>query len=165
MSEVSLTQKAVRRFWSKVALTANPDLCWEWKAGCFSDGYGAFYVNPKLVGAHCFAWILANGAISEGLLVMHSCDNRKCCNPKHLSLGTIQANQQDMMNKGRQAKGEGHGRHKLTASQVAGIRRRYADGGISKRNLADEMGVSQMTIHSIVIGKTWKEINILGDES
>src|SRR5258708_7787002 len=80
--------------------------CWLWCAGKTHDGYGRFnYRNKnnksKHIMAHRFMWELINGAIPEGLLVLHSCDNPSCVNPKHLFLGTHVDNMQDMVSKGR----------------------------------------------------------------
>ena len=45
---------------------------------------------------------------------MYSCDNRRCCNPKHLSVGTNRENALDMMRKGRGRNGFGPIRLKET---------------------------------------------------
>ena len=42
-----------------------------------------------------------NGKLSEGLLVMHKCDNPACFNPKHLKLGTQSDNMKDCASKQR----------------------------------------------------------------
>lgn len=36
-----------------------------------------------------------------GQVVMHSCDNPACCNPRHLSVGSQSENMQDCSYKGR----------------------------------------------------------------
>ena len=41
------------------------------------------------------------GEIPKGLLVMHKCDTRACCNPDHLQLGTQKDNMADCAAKGR----------------------------------------------------------------
>ena len=137
------------------------DECWEWTASLGSRGYGQFGVGYKLTGSHRVSYELANGAIPEGLLVCHHCDNKRCCNPAHLFLGTAQDNTQDMVNKGRHKYishyGEKHGKSKLTAEQVAEIRRRYSGKYGEKAALAREYAVSPSQIGIIINNKNWQE--------
>lgn len=87
------------RFWVKVDTSGE---CWEWAASKFRTGYGQFTINGHPVSAHRFAYMDTFGPIPHGLMVRHSCDNRLCCNPRHLSLGTAQDNMDDKVSRGRQ---------------------------------------------------------------
>ena len=100
--------------------------CIEWAKSCNSKGYGQQWM-PDLKtyrGAHRMAWEKANGREApKGMVVMHTCDNRKCVNPEHLVLGTYKDNTQDMLAKGRDGfTGEKQYRHKLTEKEVRQIR-------------------------------------------
>lgn len=66
------------------------------------SGYGSFQVNRRARGAHRIAWQLANGReLVKPEFVCHHCDNRPCCNPTHLFVGTVTDNVRDMLAKGR----------------------------------------------------------------
>ncbi len=146
------------RFWLKVDQSAGPNGCWIWLAGHFTNGYGQFWVPFQSVLAHRFSWELANGPIPRGLWVCHHCDNRPCVNPAHLFLATSAGNTQDSVNKGRRARGETHGRSKLTKEEVLEIRKEYAHGGMLQQELADAYEVTDVTISHIVRRKTWRHI-------
>ena len=88
----------MQRFWDKVEKT---DGCWVWTASKFADGYGKFKFDGKNRRAHRMAWLLTNGEIPDGMVVMHSCDIRECVNPEHLSIGSAKDNSQDMVSKNR----------------------------------------------------------------
>lgn len=91
-----------QRFWAKVD-QRGPDECWPWKLSCDRYGYGAIRHAGKQTGAHRVAWEMANGRAPGGMCVCHRCDNRRCCNPAHLWLGTHRDNMIDCAAKGRTA--------------------------------------------------------------
>lgn len=76
--------------------------CHTWKGHRRPTGYGMMAVAPgEMKLAHRVAWELANGPIPEGMLVRHKCDNRACCNPEHLALGTYLDNARDRIERKR----------------------------------------------------------------
>lgn len=97
------------RFWSKVRKSAEPADCWFWAASTMSKAfpYGKFMValgagKRSNMLAHRISWEIANQQqIPPGMFVLHSCDNPRCVNPAHLSLGTPRDNMRDMHRKGR----------------------------------------------------------------
>ncbi|HEY1878686.1 MAG TPA: HNH endonuclease signature motif containing protein, partial [Caulobacteraceae bacterium] len=75
--------------------------CHIWMGWRELHGYGRMGVKGRSQMVHRVAWELANGPIPDGKIVMHTCDNRRCCNPEHLKLGTHGENLRDRLKKGR----------------------------------------------------------------
>lgn len=91
------------RFWGRVQKTPG---CWIWLGGVSSHGYGQFRYNGENWRAHKLSWFLTHGIVPKGLsdmkvVLMHSCDVKRCVNPAHLSVATQKENIQDMIRKGR----------------------------------------------------------------
>ena len=152
------------RFWKKVEIHGK-DECWPWTDALTIYGYGKFKarINGAWTSANAsrIAWLLSNGEIPHDMAVCHKCDNRKCCNPHHLFLGTNRDNVKDKVRKGRQLRGEAIARAKLTAVQIIKIRQRYALKNTSWSKLAKEFGVTKRQIGNVVSGKSW---NHIGDD-
>lgn len=85
-------------------------------------GHGAFQLNGKCIGAHVASFIIHFGAIADGFLVRHTCDNPPCVRPEHLLSGTVIDNVADRDERGRTARGEQSGMAKLTEIAVKAIR-------------------------------------------
>lgn len=56
------------------------------------------------------------------------------------------------------ARGERQGNSKLTADKVREIKRLHAAGGLSKTKIGHMFGVSESSVHQIVIGTSWKHV-------
>ena len=139
-----------------------PD-CINWSKGIGSDGYGLTKRNNKLYRAHRLAYCDYHNidhSDIKGQLVRHTCDNRKCINPEHLVIGTHQDNMDDMKKRNRTAKGEAHGRAKLSEVDIKTIRDRYIRGskvhGLSA--IAKDFGVAFQTVSKIVNRHRWQSV-------
>lgn len=135
--------------------------CWEWSGNRDKFGYGR--IDGRREGifyAHRAAWVVANGAIPEGLYVLHKCDNPPCCNPAHLWLGTYKENSEDRQRKGRgkqhpdwphlpRVTGDKHHSCKIADEQALEIYRSQE----RVTDLAKRYGVTLGTISAIKQGK------------
>lgn len=145
-------------FWAKVR---RGEGCWEWTAALDNGGYGLFNTQGRPAKAHRVSWVLANGPLAAGLLVLHRCDNRKCVRPDHLYLGTQRQNVADMDSRGRRARGytlasihrgEQHQAARLSDATIAAIRAEMAAGG-KQRHVAAKYGCSHTYVGMLVRGE------------
>jgi len=145
----------IKRFWSHVDIK-NENECWEWKGCKNKKGYGNFNSTlKKTMIVHRFVYIVTYGDFDFSLYVCHKCDNRACCNPKHLFLGTQDDNMKDMVKKNRSSRGEHQFSAQLTEEKVIEIRIRYANGETAT-SLSEEFHVNNATITEICRGNKWK---------
>lgn len=174
LAESDFTEAQRWRFWNRVRVVHDWDSCWEWAGPVNAGGYGTLGIgtkkNPRSVLAHRSAYALTKG-LAPDALVLHGCDNRRCCRPSHLSLGTHADNSVDMVTRGRSRSsrpGEANPRARLTAEQVGQMRLTYSTlrrGEKTKyrHEMAARHGVSFAAIRAAISGENWPDEWIQND--
>lgn len=140
--------------------------CWPCTGSYLPGGYGQINIKtskgwrPKPL--HRVVWEVIHGPIPKGLDVLHRCNNPPCCNafsPKHLYLGTDIDNAADRAlagtARGPQVWGENHWTTKVSDADVKAIRRKYATGEWTQRELAKEFGITQACVWRYVNCSNW----------
>ena len=141
-----------------IKVVETEDNCWE----CTSHkpmSNGRYYqitVGSRTDGTkrpmmlHRFIYEYYVGEIEEGLILRHTCDNNMCINPDHLLTGTHQDNIDDMVKRGRNAKGERNGNAILKDEEVYQIRELYNAKRYNQTEIGLIYGVSQKQVSNIV---------------
>ena len=120
---------------------ADDNNCWNWQGYIRKNGYGEIKYHGYMEFVHRVAYQEFKGPIPVGMFVCHSCDNRRCCNPEHLFLGTQADNMRDMRMKGR----SGGAPRKITDGQVAEMVALKLQGWGYKK-IGRKYGVTPMTV-------------------
>lgn len=76
-------------------------------------------------------------------------------NLRNLRWGTRESNCADKIRHGTHSRGERSGNAKLTAEKVSEIRSKYAAGGVTYRELAQQYGVHHTGIYRVIQRKGW----------
>lgn len=173
------------RFMVKVERIPGID-CWVWAGATKPNGYGNFLMNGKTMTAHRASVVLHAGAIPDGMVVCHKCDNPSCVNPEHLFVSTQAGNMADMDAKERRVAPDNRGelnpmfgkRHseetkaKQSAAKTGVFAKekhprasitleiaekiKLAKGTLTAKQVADQLVVSVHVVQNIWRGKTWQ---------
>lgn len=137
--------------------------CWEWTRAKVL--YGTLWDGEKMQPVHRLSYELfkSKKKVPKGRVVMHSCDNPPCVNPKHLKEGTNQENMIDARRRRTVWQVRPYFRNplkghttKLNWNKVDEIRKIFSSGEFGYKELGDRFGVAGFTIKLIVTNKTWK---------
>lgn len=161
LCEIQL-DKVTSRFWHYVHRRQDHQ-CWPWIGSLTlrRGGYGQLNLGRRagVIKAHRLSWLVHFGALPDGQLLRHLCNNPLCCNPSHLLPGTPLDNHLDMQLAGRMKvpeppRGVTHKNSVLSESDVTKIRESVLPGPV----LARQFGVSRSTISHIRRRITWKHL-------
>ena len=128
--------------WELLALIdceGGPASCWLFLGHVTLNGYGHIRCgNRKTIKAHRWAYEHFYCESPNNLLVLHLCDNRLCCNPNHLKLGTHADNMFDMKTKGRS--------RRLCYKTIEELK----NNGLTQKQIAEHLNCSPNTIYQIL---------------
>lgn len=114
------TKALLARIFSKTKVNERTG-CWEYQ-GHLKNGYAwvSAFGKPQL--AHRIVLRFKTNGSPKGMECCHSCDNRSCLNPGHLSWGTRQQNQKEKALRGRAA------RRAVSDEAILEMRKMRSDG-------------------------------------
>jgi len=143
--------------WKFIDRTNGDAACWIWNGATVAGGYGCIRSKGKLHRAHRAVYELLVGPIPNGAFLLHSCDNPKCCNPKHLRPGNAKENLHDAISRNRFLVGEKSPHSKLSNEDVIAIRKERATGATG-RSLSKKYGIAESEISAIVNRRRWTHV-------
>jgi hypothetical protein len=119
------------------------------------EGYGTMRIDGRHLQPHRYACILQNGSPpTPKLVARHTCNVKRCVNPRHMLWGTDQDNMDDKIKTGSCTRGEEINFAKLTAEKVLTIRASVE----THVALAKRYGVSVNSIMNVRSRFTWKHV-------
>lgn len=145
-----------------IDMSGGPESCWKWRGptgGRKEEPRPYFTTNGKRYIAYRLVYELTHGfPLTPDQLLLHSCDNGRmpigCCNPKHLRIGTVQENSNDMKNRER---------HGLPHNTVRAIRK-LIEQGRTQQDIADLYGISRENVSAIATGRTYGHVSEANDK-
>jgi len=125
-------------------------------------GYLTVKAQGKAVTVHKLVAASFLGIRPDHLQVCHNDGNKVNNRASNLRYDTAEANNKDKVIHGTSTRGENNNTAKLTEDEVWFIRKAALLCGedIKWRLVADQYGVSPSAISCIVVGKTWKHIEV-----
>ena len=129
------------------------DDCIDWTYAKTRDGYGQVRYRGATRRAHKVSYCMSNGIGYEDVkgVVMHSCDNPCCVNPRHLTVGTQHENIIDCVSKGRFRSVEGiKNPRSIVSNSDAEKMRSMREIGMTYGDIAKSMGVGKSTAYRVI---------------
>ena len=126
--------------------------CWLWTGGLVGrDSRPYFSVDGKKLLAYRIVYELITGeTLVTGEMIRHKCDNKICCNPKHMEKGGHIQNMQDM--KERQ-------RHGMPHQTVRHIKKLILQG-VPYSVIAERYGCSKSLISEIANLRAYAHVQL-----
>jgi hypothetical protein len=124
--------------------------CELWSGYVGRHGYGTLSYKGKRWRAHRLSYYLHYGVDPADMHVMHSCDNKICINPQHLSLGSALDNMRDKVAKNRQARGAKCRTRKSIPHEMCELIVSMRKCGHKLRQISEYTGIPFTTVAAIL---------------
>jgi predicted DNA-binding protein YlxM (UPF0122 family) len=149
LSDISIKYNIIARINKNIILNQNG--CLEWTKSP-NIKYGMISYRGVGIFIHIFTWCIFNNRTkNKGEVIRHICDNKRCCNPYHLLIGSHSDNMKDRKILGEDVQGS-----KLTNKDVENIIKLFDIMSIT--DIAFKYNIGRSAIADIKYGRTWKHI-------
>lgn len=153
-------EERASQFWSR--LESMPNGCRLWPNGNSNGGYGKTGWRGKPLMAHQLAFFLTHGWRPKGreVIIRHTCDEPRCCEPTHLVIGTQKDNARDRQERNRRAQPPSWTTHNAAIKSpdvIREIRARHA-AGESYTKLGFEYGLHPQNIGRICRREGYRDV-------
>ena len=129
-------------------------ICTSHRCSNSGKGYPSIAIKGKYWTLSRYIYTINKGEIPKGLLIRHTCDNKKCINPSHLILGTCKDNKMDSVSRNRHVCAEKVKTAKLSKEIVIEI----FTSNLSNVELSKKYDISNSVVSSIRRRKSWKSV-------
>ena len=127
--------------------------CWLITNRNRQDNYIRINAGKKNLRGHSISFSrYYNYQPPNGIHIRHRCDNRNCCNPLHLQLGTAKHNTRDAMYRSKNV----NMRAAKIDEQTARIIKDLLDHGFHPASIAYQLEVPMNTVNNIKYKKAWQ---------
>ena len=148
------------------AIEVNSKGCWIWQRETGRDGYGRVSYKGKKHATHRLFWGLYHDKVDQldrlrlkGLVFRHLCNNKRCCNPKHIQPGTRSENALDSVKrKYSEPVEEWLALYEIVLNENVSIARTKVVEGLRNLGLVSDF-VSDRYVLDILRGKSHKHIH------
>lgn len=160
MSNIKRTKEEMVNIF-KERTVENHTGCWLWTGSTLASGYGQQYWGGKNWKTHRLSYWLFIKEDDSAEVIRHLCGNRRCCNPLHLSSGSVKDNVADTIAHGRShfhnlnQDGSNNHQSSLTEAQVYEIRTLFLSEKYSVQEIGEQYGVSDSSIDRLVKGQAY----------
>jgi hypothetical protein len=159
-----LSNRVINKFLEH-CMRGKEDECWIWTGPMHATrGYGIFEVYGIEYKAHRVSFFYFNKRTEESEMdILHTCDNRRCCNPKHLYEGSNLENMRDRRKRNpesyRQLLGSINPAAKITENDIPEIFK-LKKAGYTQEQIAYKYDVVFSTIGKILRREMWSHVKI-----
>ena len=137
--------------------------CRLWDKGLSGKGYAGVWIYGKMHRGNRVILSLKLGRkIRKGFQALHTCDNRRCVEEKHIYEGTPKNNVDDRTkrNRHRSARGSENGKaahlkNVLKPKIAKIIKKLYAKGKLTQQQIGKKYGISRSTVSKITLDTHW----------
>lgn len=138
--------KTPDEFWNKFEKLSND--CWVLPNTDVKTYYTVKWFN-RVIAAHRLSAYLSGklDSLESKQFVLHTCDNKRCCNPKHLEVGGYSKNITDAYRRKLRSS-------KLDLDKANEIRYKFKQG-VNQVELANLYSVSQACISKVINNKIY----------